>query len=135
MSGDEAVSPYARRKRNCLILLLVWAVVSGFVFGAVPVDWESPVILLDAIVFMIIVIQWTFLDAAEHGFKLWRYFVPLLVICPGPLVMMPVYFIRSRGWISGLLACALAVAFCLLKLGVDFASCYLAIELFWGNNI
>lgn len=133
MSGETATSPYARRKRNCLILLLVWAVVSGFVFGAVPVDWENPLVILDAIVFVIVIIKWTFLDAAEHGFGLWRYFVPLMVICPGPLIVMPVYFIRSRGWAAGLIACGLAVTFCLLQFGVDLASSYVAIELFWGD--
>ena len=96
---EEAVSDtHADRKRNRLIFLLVWAAVAGFVWGAAPTEWDMPLRVLDTIVFLIVIIQWTYIDAGEHEFPLWRYFVPMMVICPGPVVIIPVYFIKSRGW-------------------------------------
>ena len=134
MEEQHTIPPlFVRRKRNRLILLLIWAAVSGFLDGAVSVDWETAILLLDAIVFAILVIQWTYFDAAELGFRLSRYFIPLMVICPGPILVMPVYFIKSRGWRRGLAACGLALAFMLLQFGISFAVLFLATQLVWSN--
>jgi hypothetical protein len=51
-----------------------------------------------------------------------------------PVIVMPLYFIQSRGWATGLSACGLALAFVVVQFGIDFASSYLAIELFWGGD-
>ena len=107
--------------------------VSGSLYGALSIDWEKPLLFLDLIVFVIVIIQWTYLDAAERGFQLWRYYVPLMVICPGPAFVMPVYFIKSRGWSRGLAACGLALVFVLVQCGIDYVSSYIAIQLVWGG--
>lgn len=80
---------------------------------------------------MAAMIRWTRWDAAERDFTLWRYFVPLLVICPGPIIVMPVYFVQSRGWSRGLLATFLGLAFLVLQAGLDLFATNVAIELFW----
>lgn len=132
---EEITTPIpslGRRKRNCLIFLLLWAIVAGFVFGAVSVEWETPILILDMIVFLGVIVKWTYLDAEERDFTLWRYFVPLTVICPGPIFMMPVYFIRSRGWGRGLIACVLAFVYAVLQFGLDYASTSLALKVVWG---
>ena len=85
------------------------------------------------IVFLIAIIRWTYYDAAERDFELWRYFFALMVVFPGPLIMMPLYFILSRGWAAGLIMCGYAVAFVLLQYGIDFASTSLAFQLFWAD--
>lgn len=135
LTVEEVVtaSSFRRRKRGWLMFLSVCAIGFGILSGALRDDWEKPLLFLDAIVFVIAIVQWAYLDAAELGFHLWRYFVPLMIICPGPFLVMPVYFVKSRGWIRGLAACGLAVAFLLLQFGLDFASSYLAGELIWGD--
>jgi hypothetical protein len=45
-----------------------------------------------------------------------------MVICPGPLVMIPLYFIKSRGWKEGLPACGFALAFLIVQCGIYFLS-------------
>lgn len=131
-SGQGGLDSFARRKRKYLIFLIVWSMVAGLVFGAAPVEWEPILILLDAIVFLIAIIQWTFVDAAQHKFRLWRHFVLLMVICPGPLVMMPYYFFSTRGGVGGLKASALAFGFLMLLYAIDFASSFVAAALVWG---
>ena len=125
--------PHARIKRNCLIFLLVWAVVSGSIYGIVQVEWEKPLLLLDIIVFALAIIKWTRHDAEQHDFPLWRYFIPLIVICPGPLFVMPVYFVRSRGWWAGMIAILLSATFVVLQIAIDYAATYVAFELYWGS--
>ncbi len=120
----EETPSYARSKRNCLVFLLAWAIVWGFVGGAASVNWGTAIVFLDAVMFLIAIVRWTYLDAAEHDFQLWRHFVTLLVICPGPVVIMPVYFIRSRGWRAGLIACGLALAFWVLQIALHFWPTY-----------
>ena len=124
---------YQRKKRNCLLFLLAWGVAAGFASGAVSVDLEPIVMLADLIVFLIAVIKWTGWDAAQRGFTLWRYFVPMIVICPGPLILMPAYFIQSRGWMRGTVASLLGLAFLLLQLGIDSIATEFAIDLFWDE--
>ena len=40
-SVANATPPHARGKRNCLIFLLVWAVVSGSIYAIVDVEWPD----------------------------------------------------------------------------------------------
>jgi hypothetical protein len=56
-SVARATRPHARGKRNCLIFLLVWAVVSGSVYAVVDVEWEKPLLILDLIVFALAIIK------------------------------------------------------------------------------
>ena len=136
-SPEESVAParppLAQRKRKCLIFLLVWALISGSIFGIVDAEWETPLLFLDMIVFLIAIIKWTYHDAEQHDFSLWRYFVPLMVLCPGPLLVMPVYFVRSRGWAGGMIATLLSFAFVALQFAIDLAATYVASELYWNS--
>jgi hypothetical protein len=126
--------PYSRKKRNCLVFLLVWAVVSGSVYAIVDIEWEWPLLFLDMVVFLLTVLHWAHCDAAERGFTLWRYFTPLMVIFPGPLVVLPVYFVKSRGWSAALKSTFLAAGFLILQFAIDCTATYLTLELFWAGG-
>ena len=109
------------------------AVFSGGIYGIVGVAWEKPLLLLDLIVFALATITWTQHDAQQHGFTLWRFFVPLMVIFPGPLFVMPVYFVQSRGWASGLMAILLSVVFVAIQYAIGTAATYFAWTLYWSG--
>ena len=132
MSTDT--NPYSRKKRNCLVFLLVWAVVSGSVYAIVDIVWEKPLLFLDMVVFILAVLRWAHCDAAERRFTLWRYFTQLMVIFPGPLFVLPVYFVKSRGWSAGLTTTLLAAGFLILQIAIDYMATYVTIELFWADG-
>ena len=125
----NAVPQFARKKRNCLLFLLVWAVGIGVTYAMAPVSAETPITVLDMVVLVFGLILWTLFDAAEHNVRLWRHFGIMLVICPGPIIVMPIYFIRSRGWAGGLIACGKVIAFVVLLQGIYFGTALLVVAL------
>lgn len=130
--GGEPL-PNARRKRNCLLFLLGWGVVSGFVYGAATVDWEGPLYIIDLLVVLIGINHWVCLDAYDYDFELPSRFFLMMVICPGPLIVMPVYFVKTRSWKRGLAASAMGLLFLLLQAGLDLAASEVALSMVWGG--
>ncbi len=86
---------------------------------------------IDLVAIVFVLIFWLHLDAAEHNVRLWRHIGILVVICPGPIVVLPIYFIRSRGWADGLIACGKTLVFVLLQQGLEFAATWLTVVLYW----
>ena len=115
------------------MLLLAWGGCTGGLYGALYDGWSSSIV---AIVYFVmhaaLIIQWVYLDAADHEFRLTRYFIPLVIICPGLLVVMPVYFVKSRGWIRGVLACGIGYGFLCLDVAITSGSTYLTYHLLGG---
>ena len=99
------------QKRVRLVIFLVWGVVAGALAGVATEFWGSFIGLIDLVLSAVLIIQWAYLDADEHDFELTPYFVPLMIICPGMLIVMPIYFIKSRGCLRGLLASIVCLVF------------------------
>lgn len=96
---------YTRPKRECLIMILVVAAIDGLATPFVPSDLEVLWLVAVPIALNVCCIKWAWIDADQYQVTLPRYFVPLMVICPGPLILLPIHLIRSRGWRNGLWAC------------------------------
>jgi hypothetical protein len=54
--------------------------------------------------------QWCGADARLHSRELWPHFALTLVVCPGPLLVLPIHLVRTRG-VRGLLSLLLAIGF------------------------
>jgi hypothetical protein len=107
-------------KRRALFRMLTWTGASGFVTGllgeASPLGFIFQIAAWFA--FLALLVGWCEADSQQQGVPLWRHFIPMLVVCPGPALLMPIYFLRSRG-IAGLVTTLLAALFFLGLLVVD----------------
>lgn len=87
-----------REKLRALITLSISVVVFS-AWAAAPND-ASPLKALaywiGVFVFNYLAFRWCRLDAAQHSVRLWPRFALLLIAFPGPIVMMPMYFIFIR---------------------------------------
>jgi hypothetical protein len=107
-------------KRRALFRMLIWTGASGFVIGLLgetsPLGFVFQIAAWFA--FLALLVGWCEADSQQQGVPLWRHFIPILVVCPGPALLMPIYFLRSRG-ITGLVTTLLAALFFLGLLVVD----------------
>lgn len=123
-----------QRKRNCLLLWLALLSPIGALQGAfADSELGGVATILGYIVSAASMARWTYLDAEERQFRLWRYFVPLLVICPGPLIVMPVYFFQTRGFRGGVWACLLGFGFLFAAACLQVAGQIIAVLLLRGD--
>ncbi len=87
-----------RLKQRALIWMLFWSAVAGFATGC-PDVWDAVGCLpqvVAAVAFVSLTYQWCDADAQLRRFSNWDNFVPALYICPGPLVVVPVYIAATR---------------------------------------
>ena len=89
-------------------------------------------LIIHGVLFFIAVIKWTFRDSEEYDFELSRYFVPMMVICPGIVFVMPVYFFKTRGMLRGSVASILGLGFIAILTIVGYGSQLIAIKVVWG---
>jgi hypothetical protein len=110
---------FARRKRRQLGLLLAVMAIWGFLSGFLAEDSAGirVIDLASGLIVAILILRWCEIDREERQLSRWRYFVPLMVLCPGPLILMPTYFFVTRG-IGGFAATAKACAFVVLMIVV-----------------
>jgi hypothetical protein len=109
--------------------------VSGVLWGSLPdepdqapasgVRGRVALVALDVlgvIAFHVLAYVWCEYDRLERGKPRWRRFAFLVIVCPGPLVMAPVYLCATRGtrglWATAKAAVLLAVLLG-LRLGAD----------------
>ena len=85
---------------------------SGVLIGVVPADSFSEVVISGLTVFLLwlLFFRWCEVDAANREIELSEVFRLALVTLPGPLIMIPVYLLRSRGW-RGFISCITFFAF------------------------
>lgn len=100
MKDDSRHEPdHAGLKRRTLSTLVIATIAFGIIAGA-PND-ASPVkpaaALIQFLVTCTLILAWCRLDADQRNFTLWRRFAFFTVAFPGPLVMVPLYLIKSRG--------------------------------------
>ena len=97
--GDgRATRRKMRIKQRALVGMLFWSAVAGFATGC-PDAWDAVGCLpqvVAALAFVSLTYQWCDADAQLRRFANWDIFVPALYICPGPLVVVPVYIAATR---------------------------------------
>lgn len=122
------VPNFAYRKRRQLVFLLVASGISGFLTGFVAEgSGEEHIInLADWLVSAVLILRWCDIDREERQLARWRFFVPMMVLCPGPLVMIPAYLLVTRG-LGGFAAIAKAIAFAVLMVIVSMVAVVLAL--------
>lgn len=108
----DQIPDFASRKRRKLIQLLVLMAVMGFLTGLLPEDSSINRVLdlAGGIVMAMLIVGWCDIDREERQLDRWRFFVLMMVLCPGPLVILPAYLFVTRG-IGGFAATAKAIAF------------------------
>jgi hypothetical protein len=99
---DERPEPldFRRAKRKVLLAMLLVFALSGFLLpltGA-EVVLRRGVDIATAIGTTVLILQWCAYDCRQRMLRRWPYFGLMLVLCPGPLILMPIYFFATRGW-------------------------------------
>jgi hypothetical protein len=114
-----------RGKIHALLGMIAAFAANGFVIGMLPEEGpiDQVVNLGTAIVFGLLVVHWYDWDRWEKRIPPWRYFTPLVVLFPGPLVMVPIYLLRTRG-VKGLWPVVQAATFLTLLMAVGTAAVY-----------
>lgn len=111
----------AIKKRRYLIAMLILLFLVGLVEGILPLT-DRQMRRLDTIcgiISAVLVYQWCAADALQRSATLWKYAALTFVICPGPMIVLPIYFIRSRGVGLGLIATLYAVGFAAIMFAVS----------------
>lgn len=124
------VLDFARRKRRQLVLLLVAMAISGFLAGFISENsgWSTLADLVSGLAVAILILGWCDIDREERQLSRWPFFVALMILCPGPLIIVPTYLFVTRG-VGGFAATAKAAAFLLLMIGVMIATSVMALLL------
>jgi len=136
-SGPEGpsspLSTYGPEKRRLLFWLLGVMAIAGALAGISPDSGTERIItFLSNIAVAILITRWCEYDSREHGVRLWSYFVIMMICCPGPLFLVPIYLFTSRGS-GGWLATLKAAGFLLAMIAVNLI-CDLAAALAVGNE-
>jgi hypothetical protein len=117
-AGDEL--GFRRAKRRILLAILLLFALSGFLAPLTHGDatLQKGCDLVTGIALAVLLLQWCEYDRREHAIKRWRYFGLMMIVCPGPVILMPIYFLATRGS-RGLLS--------ILKASVCFALAIVAV--------
>ena len=110
---------FLRRKRRKLHQILFAMAIFGFAIGLFPEGstLEQIATLAGGLSFTILTLGWCSIDREERNQEPWRFFVPMMVFLPGPMLMIPIYLFVTRGLV-GFVATAKAFGFFLLMMVV-----------------
>jgi hypothetical protein len=102
---------FRRAKRKIILAILLLFALSGFL---VPLTAGDPVLLkgldlVTAIALAAFLLRWCQYDRRERHIKRWPFFAAMMILCPGPLILMPIYFLATRG-LRGLFSILMAAA-------------------------
>jgi hypothetical protein len=124
-----------RQKRNALLIMVALFAVLGLINGVTPEHFVAGRVidLAGAIGFAILLIRWCSLDCFELGIEPWAHIGIMLIICPGPFILMPIYFLKTRGF-RGLLSMLWSAAFFVLLMAVSVVSAVAAAVIVDGIN-
>jgi hypothetical protein len=115
---DLVESTYRRLKNRVLRWMLGWGLALGVVAGLMGDGFNSrPLSLVAGILLVVLILQWCHYDRKERRIAPWPGFALMMILCPGPMVMMPVYLLATRG-VRGILSVLLCAGFFLLILGM-----------------
>ncbi|MEX2118574.1 MAG: hypothetical protein WD847_03115 [Pirellulales bacterium] len=113
------------RKRRLLWWMVVLFAAAGFLAGMVESDSLQlrGLNIVHAVAWAVLLLKWCAYDREEFDVERWRLFAFMMVICPGPLIMIPAHLFATRGW-EGVVATLKAAAFLVLLLSMSFASAF-----------
>ena len=117
---DESRQLASRQgKRRQLWGMVATFAISGVVSGILPENIPISRIcdLVTGLVFVLFVLRWCDYDRWERRISPWRFFTLLMVFFPGPLFMLPIYLITTRGF-QGFVATAEAAIFFAILIAV-----------------
>lgn len=119
INDADSTLDFARRKRRKLQQMLIAMAIFGFAAGLFPEGSTLKQIASFAtgLSFTILTLGWCTIDREERNLKPWRFFVPMMVFLPGPILMIPIYLFTTRG-LEGFAATAKAFAFFVLMMVV-----------------
>jgi len=120
-SLGEPVSIFRRKQLHILLWMFVLFSVSGVTLGYLPVNSEMSRRLLgvSTVLLLMLIMWWYDYDQLALDRPRSSVYRLMLLLCPGPLVMLPIHFLVTRG-ARGLLSTV-------------WAGCYLTILLFTGG--
>jgi hypothetical protein len=111
-AGEDPATAVARlmtaAKRRILYWMLALAAASGLLLGWLGPDTDPDLdgatgILLN-LLFVILLVRWCEYDRMELAVSPWRFFTVMMIVCPGWPIIMPFYFLSTRGPAKGALA-------------------------------
>ncbi len=107
---------YRWEKRRLLFVMLLVYAIAGAMIGALSEDLTQLITAAASIATIILTLRWCEYDRRERGLEPWRYFGVMMILCPGPVVLLPIYFLSTRG-MRGFLSIGKTLVF-LVVLGV-----------------
>jgi len=117
------------KERVLRALLIAWAI-GGALTAFVAEDLARIVDLAMGLATVILILRWCDFDRRERGIDRWPLFGAMMLICPGPAVVLPIYFLRTRG-LPGLWSTAKAFGFFILMVTVAALGALGATVLMW----
>ncbi len=123
VNNAESLAGYARRKHRKLHQILLVMAILGFAMGLFPEDstLERIVTFVAGLSVTVLILGWCDIDLEERNLKRWRFFVPMMVLIPGPFIMIPIYLLFTRR-AEGFVATAKAFAFFVLMTAVTMVA-------------
>jgi hypothetical protein len=118
-TGVEVDPLLSAAKRRQLLWMVLTIACSGVIGGMLREGSgiSRLVDLATSITMAVFILRWCEYDRRERGGTRWRYFTPLMVLLPGPVIMVPIYLLATRGS-RGFWAIAKAAAFLLLLIAI-----------------
>ncbi len=110
-------------------LLIVWAI-GGALAVFVAEDLSRIVDVAAGIATVILILRWCDYDRQERAINRWPFFGVMMILCPGPALVLPIYFLRTRG-LRGLWSTAKAFGFFVLMVTVAALGMLGASVLMW----
>lgn len=126
---DAAVlSDFVRRNRRKLHQILIATAILGFSTGLFPEGstLERIVTFAAGLSVTVLTLGWCTIDREERNLDPWRFFVPMMVFLPGPILMIPIYLFVTRG-LEGFAATAKAFAFSVLMMVVAIVTTFMGL--------
>jgi CDP-diglyceride synthetase len=130
--SDDSTPPrdYPAEKRRALFTLIAATFTFGIIAGA-PND-ASPVKPVAALIQLFatfaLIVRWCRIDADQRQFVLWPRFTFFTVAFPGPVVMVPLYLLKSRGT-AGLTSCFYFLAISTLVVALNLVAMFVGSRL------
>jgi hypothetical protein len=115
------------KKRRYLIAVLVVMFLSGLFEGILPLTERQArrLDIISGVIAAVLIYQWCVADARQRSTSLWKYAALTFVICPGPIIVLPIHFIRSRGVGRGLIGTLYAMGFFALMIATSMIGVFL----------
>lgn len=135
INDADSTLDFARRKRRKLHQMLITTAILGFATGIFPEgsSLEQIASFAAGLSFNILILGWCTIDREERNLEPWRFFAPMMVLLPGPILMVPIYLFTTRG-LEGFAATAKAFAFFVLMMVVVMITAIMGFLVTGQNN-